>query len=142
MKEAVTENNDDRKFTPLMYKTILQEGCLPSYKPSSIREMSFFFVEAKQRVIDNFHESIPLVGLRDNADYYLKDSPYKVKDVFMQYLKQIQHPKTDDIHAAPVKNYIFRGQQNKRCRLCCVCDETRGEIHGHAGTVQLWVFDK
>ncbi|KAD4586387.1 hypothetical protein E3N88_23988 [Mikania micrantha] len=29
-------------------------------------------------VIDNFHESIPLVGLRDNRDYYLKDSPYKV----------------------------------------------------------------
>ncbi|KAL8234104.1 hypothetical protein R6Q59_020204 [Mikania micrantha] len=53
-------------------------------------------------VVDNFHESIPLVGLRDNADYYLKDSPYKVKDVFVQYLKQIQHPKTDDIHAAPV----------------------------------------
>ncbi|KAL8199347.1 hypothetical protein R6Q57_012915 [Mikania cordata] len=55
------------------------------------------------KVIDNFHESIPLVGLRDNADYYLKDSPYEVKDVFVQYLKQIQHPKTDDIHAAPVQ---------------------------------------
>ncbi|KAD3337024.1 hypothetical protein E3N88_32544 [Mikania micrantha] len=54
-------------------------------------------------VIDNFHESIPLVGLRYNADYYLKDSPYKVKDVFVQYLKQIQHPKIDDIHAAPVQ---------------------------------------
>ncbi|KAL8246183.1 hypothetical protein R6Q59_007399 [Mikania micrantha] len=65
--------------------------------------MSFFFVETKQRVIDNFHESIPLVGLRDNAYYYLKDSPYKVKDVFVQYLKQIQHPKTDDINATPVQ---------------------------------------
>ncbi|KAL8260976.1 hypothetical protein R6Q59_025025 [Mikania micrantha] len=29
-------------------------------------------------VIDNFHESIPLVGVKDSADYYLKDSPYKV----------------------------------------------------------------
>ncbi|KAD0618057.1 hypothetical protein E3N88_43972 [Mikania micrantha] len=54
-------------------------------------------------VIDNFHESIPLVGLRDNTNYYLKDSPYKVKDVFVQYMKQIQHPKTDDIYATPVQ---------------------------------------
>ncbi|KAD2805842.1 hypothetical protein E3N88_39219 [Mikania micrantha] len=54
-------------------------------------------------VIDNFHESIPLVGLRDNKDYYFKDSPYKVKDVFVQYLKQIQHQKTDKIHASPVQ---------------------------------------
>ncbi|KAD3336799.1 hypothetical protein E3N88_32318 [Mikania micrantha] len=29
-------------------------------------------------VIDNFHESIPLVGVKGSADYYLKDSLYKV----------------------------------------------------------------
>ncbi|KAL8241590.1 hypothetical protein R6Q59_011892 [Mikania micrantha] len=141
MKEAVTENNDDRfpcwlfcgtsaipgwvlnqeginhqerldKFSTNMDGLIKGDLKLADLK---LFDMVFFPVlefnhyylivfELKNyaiSVIDNFHESIPLVGLRDNA--YLKDSPYKVKDVFFQYLKQIQHPKTDDIHATPVQ---------------------------------------
>ncbi|KAD4179190.1 hypothetical protein E3N88_27781 [Mikania micrantha] len=54
-------------------------------------------------VIDNFHESIPLVGVKDSADYYLKDSPYKVKDIFVRYLERIKHAKTDEIHAARIQ---------------------------------------
>ncbi|KAL8266088.1 hypothetical protein R6Q59_003432 [Mikania micrantha] len=54
-------------------------------------------------VIDNFHESIPLVGVKDSADYYLKDSPYKVKEIFVRYLERIKHVKTDEIHATKIK---------------------------------------
>ncbi|KAD7480208.1 hypothetical protein E3N88_03344 [Mikania micrantha] len=54
-------------------------------------------------VIDNFHESIPLVGVKDSADYYLKDSPYKVKEMFVRYLEKIKHAKTDEIHATKIQ---------------------------------------
>ncbi|KAD3641993.1 hypothetical protein E3N88_31217 [Mikania micrantha] len=54
-------------------------------------------------VIDNFHESIPLVGVKDSADFYLKDSPYKVKEMFVRYLEKIKHAKTDEIHATKIQ---------------------------------------
>ncbi|KAD3337886.1 hypothetical protein E3N88_33407 [Mikania micrantha] len=54
-------------------------------------------------VIDNFHESIPLVGVKDSADYYLKDSPCKVKEMFVRYLEKIKHAKTDEIHATKIQ---------------------------------------
>ncbi|KAL8237745.1 hypothetical protein R6Q59_018826 [Mikania micrantha] len=71
-------------------------------------------------VIDNFHESIPLVGLQDNTDYYLKDSPYKVKDVFVQYMKQIRHPKTDDIHATPIQKLHLPWATKTNAVACAV----------------------
>ncbi|KAL8232465.1 hypothetical protein R6Q57_002243 [Mikania cordata] len=54
-------------------------------------------------VINNFHESIPLVGMKDSADYYMKDSPCKVKQIFVKFLERIKHPKTDEIHATQIQ---------------------------------------
>ncbi|KAL8243382.1 hypothetical protein R6Q59_009640 [Mikania micrantha] len=54
-------------------------------------------------VIDNFDDSVPLVGLRDNEDYFQKDSPYKLKDLFVRYLKECNHPKTNEIAFAVIK---------------------------------------
>ncbi|KAD5507458.1 hypothetical protein E3N88_15161 [Mikania micrantha] len=52
-------------------------------------------------VIDNFHESIPLVGVKDNAHYDMKYSPYKV--IFVEFLERTKHPKTDEIHATQIQ---------------------------------------
>ncbi|KAL8237774.1 hypothetical protein R6Q59_018855 [Mikania micrantha] len=34
------------------------------------------------------------------------------------------------------------GNKNKRSRLCGFCYEAHGEIHGVAGTIQLWLLDE
>ncbi|KAL8208956.1 hypothetical protein R6Q57_008368 [Mikania cordata] len=54
-------------------------------------------------VIDNFDDSVPLVGLRNHDDYFQKDSPYKLKDLFVKYLKDCNHPKTDEIVSSVIK---------------------------------------
>ncbi|KAI3813617.1 hypothetical protein L1987_18345 [Smallanthus sonchifolius] len=48
-------------------------------------------------VIDNFHESIALVGLKDSEDYLLKDSTYKIKALFVEYLERHCYPKAYEI---------------------------------------------
>ncbi|KAL8197748.1 hypothetical protein R6Q57_024282 [Mikania cordata] len=54
-------------------------------------------------VIDNFDDSVPLVGLRNHEDYFQKDSPYKLKHLFVKYLKECNHPKTNEITSSVIK---------------------------------------
>ncbi|KAI3671857.1 hypothetical protein L1987_87054 [Smallanthus sonchifolius] len=54
-------------------------------------------------VIDNFSDAYPLVRLNDHEDYFEKDSPYKVKEIFVKYLEHVKHSKTDEMNATKIK---------------------------------------
>ncbi|KAL8231519.1 hypothetical protein R6Q57_001297 [Mikania cordata] len=36
-----------------------------------------------------------VVSIKDHQDYYKKDTPYKVKHMFVKYLEKFQHAKAD-----------------------------------------------
>ncbi|KAL8223066.1 hypothetical protein R6Q57_020465, partial [Mikania cordata] len=38
-----------------------------------------------------------IVSIKDNQDYYRKDTPYKVKHMFVKYLEKFQHAKAEKI---------------------------------------------
>ncbi|KAL8201834.1 hypothetical protein R6Q57_010981 [Mikania cordata] len=86
-KEGVDPKQRLEKFTTNMSGMIGANNNLKAFDMVffPILELSHYYLlvfELKNyaiSVIDNFHESIPLVGVKDNADYYMKDSPYKVK---------------------------------------------------------------
>ncbi|KAD6795683.1 hypothetical protein E3N88_06579 [Mikania micrantha] len=42
-------------------------------------------------------------GLRDDPDYLKKDTPYKVKYIFMMYLNLVGHPKVAEIEASQIE---------------------------------------
>ncbi|KAD3066953.1 hypothetical protein E3N88_34833 [Mikania micrantha] len=85
-KEGVDPKQRLEKFTTNMSGMIGANNNLKAFDMIffPILEFSHYYLlvfELKNPaifVIDNFHESIPLVGVKDNVDYYMKDSPYKV----------------------------------------------------------------
>ncbi|KAD0111626.1 hypothetical protein E3N88_44776 [Mikania micrantha] len=101
-KEGVDPKQRLEKFTTNMSGMIGSNNNLKAFDMVffPILEFSHYYLlvfELKNpaiSVIDNFHESIPLVGVKDNVDYYRKDSPYKVR---------IKHPKTDEILATQIQ---------------------------------------
>ncbi|KAI3754697.1 hypothetical protein L1987_54485 [Smallanthus sonchifolius] len=54
-------------------------------------------------VIDNFSDAYPLVHLGDHENYFEKDSAYKVKEIFVNFLEHVKHPKTDELNATKIK---------------------------------------
>ncbi|XP_035845957.1 uncharacterized protein LOC118492207 [Helianthus annuus] len=54
-------------------------------------------------VIDHRPDRTPLVGIRDHQDYYIKDTPYKVKHMMDTYLERSEHPAKDEIAAAKIE---------------------------------------
>ncbi|KAJ0489482.1 putative papain-like cysteine peptidase superfamily [Helianthus annuus] len=44
-------------------------------------------------IIDNMHASESFIEFSDNSDFFKKTTPYKVKDVFIKYLRYVRHPK-------------------------------------------------
>ncbi|MFS8015213.1 putative papain-like cysteine peptidase superfamily [Helianthus anomalus] len=54
-------------------------------------------------VIDHRPGRTPLVGIRDHQDYYIKDTPYKVKHMMDAYLELCEHPAKDEITAAKIE---------------------------------------
>ncbi|MFS8033069.1 putative papain-like cysteine peptidase superfamily [Helianthus anomalus] len=54
-------------------------------------------------VIDHRPDRTPLVGIRDHQDYYIKDTPYKVKHMMDAYLERSEHPAKDEIAAAKIE---------------------------------------
>ncbi|KAJ0678365.1 putative papain-like cysteine peptidase superfamily [Helianthus annuus] len=44
-------------------------------------------------IIDNMHASESFIEFSDNSDFFKKTTPYKVKDVFIKYLRSVRHPK-------------------------------------------------
>ncbi|KAD4585606.1 hypothetical protein E3N88_23207 [Mikania micrantha] len=89
-KEGVDPKQRLEKFTTNMSGMIGSNNNLKAFDMVffPILEFSHYYLlvfELKNpaiSVIDNFHESIPLVGVKDNVDYYRKDSPYKVIGFF------------------------------------------------------------
>ncbi|KAK9056465.1 hypothetical protein SSX86_023826 [Deinandra increscens subsp. villosa] len=53
--------------------------------------------------IDSFSTKRPLVNLVDSDDYYQKDSAYKMKHLFCNYLQSIQHPKAANIMSSKIQ---------------------------------------
>ncbi|KAJ0744670.1 putative papain-like cysteine peptidase superfamily [Helianthus annuus] len=54
-------------------------------------------------VIDHRPNRTHLVAIRDRQDYYIKDTPYKVKHMMDAYLERSEHPAKDQIAAAKIK---------------------------------------
>ncbi|KAJ0790440.1 hypothetical protein HanPI659440_Chr05g0215451 [Helianthus annuus] len=54
-------------------------------------------------VIDHRPDRTPLVGIRDHQDYYIKDTPYKVKHMMDAYLERSEHPAKDEIATAKIE---------------------------------------
>ncbi|KAL8214314.1 hypothetical protein R6Q57_003763 [Mikania cordata] len=46
-------------------------------------------------LVDNMDKDETVVSIKDHQEYYKKDTPYKVKHMFMKYLKKFQHVKAD-----------------------------------------------
>ncbi|KAD3067820.1 hypothetical protein E3N88_35700 [Mikania micrantha] len=87
-------------------------------------------------VSDNFDDSVPLVGLRNHEDYFQKDSPYKLKDLFVKYLKECNHPKTDEIAFAVIKKVKISWSTMSNVVDCAVFVMRHGKVHGDPRTVQ------
>ncbi|KAD4983018.1 hypothetical protein R6Q59_002670 [Mikania micrantha] len=49
------------------------------------------------------HETQSMVGLRDDPDYMKKDTPYKVKYIFLMYMYLVGHPKAAEIEASQIE---------------------------------------
>ncbi|KAD3337315.1 hypothetical protein E3N88_32835 [Mikania micrantha] len=48
-------------------------------------------------LLDNMDRDETIVSIKDHKDYYKKDTPYKVKHMFVRYLEKFQHPRADKI---------------------------------------------
>ncbi|KAL8267958.1 hypothetical protein R6Q59_001756 [Mikania micrantha] len=48
-------------------------------------------------LLDNMDKDETMVLIKDHQDYYKKDTPYKVKHMFVKYLEKFQHVKADKI---------------------------------------------
>ncbi|KAI3821120.1 hypothetical protein L1987_08677 [Smallanthus sonchifolius] len=71
-------------------------------------------------VIDNFSDPYPLVRLNDHEDYFEKDSPCKVKEIFVKYLEHVKHLKTDEMNAAKIKKVKIAWATNSNALDCAV----------------------
>ncbi|KAD4981750.1 hypothetical protein E3N88_18421 [Mikania micrantha] len=97
LKEAVTENNDERKVVyHSVNHLVLERVHLFSLRPDN--EVNNQIIDAWAEVL-NLEEKYRSTG----SSRRLFCGTSAIKDVFVQYMKQIQHPKTDDIHATPVQ---------------------------------------
>ncbi|KAC9372038.1 hypothetical protein E3N88_45945 [Mikania micrantha] len=48
-------------------------------------------------LLDNMDKDETIVSIKDHQDYYKKDTPYKVKRMFVKYLEKFQHVKADNM---------------------------------------------
>ncbi|KAD7477304.1 hypothetical protein E3N88_00440 [Mikania micrantha] len=64
----------------------------------------FDFKSVAVTIIDNMVEEDSLVGLKDNTDFFEKDTSFKVKQIFEEYLEHVHHPKLSELKTqVPVK---------------------------------------
>ncbi|KAI3825223.1 hypothetical protein L1987_06701 [Smallanthus sonchifolius] len=71
-------------------------------------------------VIDNFSIAYPLVRLNDHDDYFEKDFPYKVDEIFVKYLEHVKHSKTDKMNAAKIKKVKIAWATNSNALDCAM----------------------
>ncbi|MFS7936498.1 putative papain-like cysteine peptidase superfamily [Helianthus anomalus] len=62
---------------------------------------SFDMEKVAISIIDNMHANESYIEFSDDSDFFNKTAPYKVKDVFIKYLKSVHHPKC--LEFEPVK---------------------------------------
>ncbi|KAL8258449.1 hypothetical protein R6Q59_030490 [Mikania micrantha] len=64
----------------------------------------FDFKSVAVTIIDNMVEEDSLVGLKDDTDFFEKDTSFKVKQIFEEYLEHVHHPKLSELKTqVPVK---------------------------------------
>ncbi|KAC9644535.1 hypothetical protein R6Q59_008888 [Mikania micrantha] len=49
------------------------------------------------------HETQSMVGLRDDSDYRKNDTPYKVKYIFLMYMRLMDHQKAAEIEVSQIE---------------------------------------
>ncbi|KAL8265316.1 hypothetical protein R6Q59_023446 [Mikania micrantha] len=59
--------------------------------------MAFDLKNPRIYLLDNMDKDETMVSIKDHQDYYKKDTPYKVKHIFVKYLEKFQHAKTEKI---------------------------------------------
>ncbi|KAD6118708.1 hypothetical protein E3N88_09979 [Mikania micrantha] len=100
---------------------MLHEDCLPKHEKPGFEEMSFLFIETKQREWMLKKEG---VDPKQRLDKFTANMDGLIKE-------DIQHPKTDDIHVAATQKFTpFMGNINKCRRLCHISDETMERFMG------------
>ncbi|KAD7117305.1 hypothetical protein E3N88_04573 [Mikania micrantha] len=48
-------------------------------------------------LVDNMDKDETVISIKDHQDYYKKDTPYKLKHMFVNYLEKFQHVKADKL---------------------------------------------
>ncbi|KAI3704124.1 hypothetical protein L1987_74338 [Smallanthus sonchifolius] len=74
-------------------------------------------------VIDNFCDKYPFVRMLNNKKYFMKDSCYKIKELFVDYLEEKKHPKTDEI----VTCNIHKDEEEDGCTYPALAGKYIGE---------------
>ncbi|KAL8233477.1 hypothetical protein R6Q59_019577 [Mikania micrantha] len=71
-------------------------------------------------LIDNMDETESVVGMKDNADYKLKDKPYKEKHVVVEYLHNWKHPKAEQLEALEITRLQLKWATSGNIKDCGV----------------------
>ncbi|KAL8226475.1 hypothetical protein R6Q57_016307 [Mikania cordata] len=81
-------------------------------------------------LLDNMDKIETMVSIRDHKDYYKKDTPYKVKHMFVKYLEKFQHPKAEKISMQKVTRVDLQWATTGNIIDCGVFAMRHGNVHG------------
>ncbi|KAL8237432.1 hypothetical protein R6Q59_018513 [Mikania micrantha] len=76
--------------------------------------------EPKMFLIDNMEETESVVSMKDNADYKLKDKPYKVKHFVVEYLHNWKHPKAEQLEDLEITRLQLKWETSGNIKDCGV----------------------